>query len=103
MSEPTKVVFRKYPEDGEIIALFPEIPAHQKKWWLCRSYQSVGQHGQACYDWVVLETEPATHDEYQGLLKELREQGYENLKCYQRRTPQMIRTMQDRWDTLNER
>ena len=72
--EKTVVVFRKYP-DGEVIALFPEIP-HDDRGLLCSSYMRIGQHGAASCPAVSQETEPALPAEYSSLKKELEHIGY---------------------------
>lgn len=84
--EKTIVVFRKYP-DGEVIALFSEIP-HDNRGLLCSSYMHVGQHGAASCPNVSRETEPASPFEYAPLKKELEWIGY-NLEVRERITPAM--------------
>ena len=42
----TKVIFRKL-KDGDIIALFPELPGDMNPYHTCESYMHVGQHGAA--------------------------------------------------------
>lgn len=42
-TEKTKVIFRKFP-DGEVIALFPELPGTNSV-SDCLNYMHVGQHG----------------------------------------------------------
>lgn len=42
-TEKTKVIFRKFP-DGEVIALFPELPGTNSM-LDCLNYMHVGQHG----------------------------------------------------------
>lgn len=76
----TKVVFRKFKGDGEIIALFPEIDEGNYK---CSSYMHVGQHGGADYIKVVADTHPARPEEYQDLKQELESMGY-NLQVMRR-------------------
>lgn len=78
----TKTVFRKYP-DGQIIALFPDIPWSGRRGEVT-SYMHLGQHGAADYSHVVATTKPATEKEYAGLLDELRLTGYENIKIMKR-------------------
>lgn len=73
---------QKYP-DGQIIALFPDVP------WSGRlgevaSYMHIGQHGAADYRHVVATTEPATEKESAGLLNELRQVGYNNIRVIKR-------------------
>lgn len=73
---PTKVVFRKF-KDGDVIALFPRIPADISGYH-CESYMHIGQHG-AADPAIVTRTKPATKTEYTPLLKELRSIGYRDL------------------------
>ncbi len=80
--EMTRVVFRRY-SDGQIIALFPDVP------WSGRlgevaSYMHIGQHGAADYRHVVATTKPATEKESAGLLNELRQVGYNNIRVIKR-------------------
>lgn len=89
--ETTRVAFRKYP-DGQIVALFSDIPWNRKHGEVT-SYMHIGQHGAADYHHVIAGTKPATEDEYTGLLAELKLIGYENVKiitrakvgCYDRK------------------
>jgi hypothetical protein len=70
----TLVVFRKFKDDGSIIALFPE-----ELWTTagdCGSYMHVGQHSGADYRGVIAASKPATLEEYGPLLKELTSIGY---------------------------
>jgi len=69
------VVFRKYRDDGTIIALFPEIAADLDGH--CQSYAHVGQHGAADYYGVINNTRLATPKEYKALARELTNIGYE--------------------------
>lgn len=69
----TKVLFRVYPE-GDIIALFPDIPGTNGT--DCESYQRVGQHGTAHFNGVCQETRKAHEQEYKRLYDELVGQGY---------------------------
>jgi hypothetical protein len=73
-TEKTKVIFRKFP-DGEVIALFPEMPEHD---YLIGSYMHVGQHGTASKG-IVQSTKLASPEEYNDLFNELSGMGY-NLK-----------------------
>lgn len=69
------VVFRKWLDCGDIIALFPEQPADINGWF-CDAYEHVGQHGGAEYHGVIRRTRPAHADEYANLADELRHIGY---------------------------
>lgn len=72
---PVVVVFRKY-SDGEVIALFPEIPAD--RWGdTCESYMHHGQHGGASCSPVIEDTKPASPRDYAPLLRELASIGYD--------------------------
>lgn len=79
----TPVIFRKFKEDNQVIALFPyklfNIYGSE-----IISYMHTGQHGKADYNLCVTNSTPAGPDEYQDLLKELESLGY-NLKIMQRR------------------
>lgn len=74
--EADLVVFRKWKSSGDIIALFPEVPADLFGRF-CDAYEHVGQHGGADYDLVVRHTVPATADDVEPLAKELRQIGYQ--------------------------
>ena len=73
----TLVVFRRWREGngGDIIALFPELPADHKGRF-CDAYEHVGQHGGADYHGVVQAARPVTPDETAPLLRELERIGY---------------------------
>lgn len=71
--ERVKVIFRKF-HNGEVIALFPAIPADGCAEH-CLSYQHVGQHGAASVDLSHC-TVPTTPAEYAALAEELRSIGY---------------------------
>jgi hypothetical protein len=66
------VVFRKF-KDGQIIALFPELPCDARG--NITSYMHIGQHS-ACSPPIVNETKLATPQDYQGLYNELTSLGY---------------------------
>lgn len=76
----TRVIFRAWRRDGEVIALFPDIPEHDG---LCLSYLHVGQHGAADYSALTygrsghaLPTRPAKPEEWAALAAELQDIGY---------------------------
>lgn len=75
-TETTLVVFRKFKDSGNVIALFPEVDHNGRE---CSSYMYIGQHGPADYDHCIDTTIPATPAEYADLKKELESIGY-NLK-----------------------
>jgi len=80
--ETTLVVFRKWRDNGDVIALFPE-EASDVNGWYCDAYEHVGQHGGADYHGVITHTTPASEAEIADLAKELTRIGY-NLKPIQR-------------------
>lgn len=69
----TPVLFRVH--DGEVVALFPELP-HSPTGYDCVAYAHEGQHHGADYSQVVANSRPATVGEYAPLLQELRNVGY---------------------------
>ena len=72
--QPTKMIFRKYIDTGEIIALFPyEI---ENKQGHVGSYMHVGQHGAADLNYVLAKTLAVEKQEYASLLAELENIGY---------------------------
>ena len=68
-TEKTVVVFRKWRDSGDIIALFPHEVADLSG--NCLSYMTIGQHGAADYEHCIAATTPATPDEYCELEIEL--------------------------------
>lgn len=71
----TIVVFRKW-RNGDIIALFPELPERNGLSVFCSSFEHIGQHGPADYRGVVRQTTPATPEEYADLKAELEAAPY---------------------------
>ena len=69
-----RVEFRKWRDDNEIFALFPDSPADHKG--NVTSYAHIGQHGAADYDHCVDKSIPATPEEFAPLQKELETIGY---------------------------
>ena len=80
--EPERVVFRKFPSDGAVIALFPD--QYTPRTGLIGSYMELGQHSDAQPH--VGDTVAADVAEYSPLLGELKRQGYANLKVVKRLT-----------------
>jgi hypothetical protein len=77
------VVFRRWQNrSGDVIALFPEVPAdiHGR---YCQSYMQIGQHGGADYNGVIRHTVPVGPRQYAELAEELRRIGY-NLRPIRR-------------------
>ena len=78
--ERTPVVLRRYP-DGEIIALFPTLPAEEYGYNVT-SYVHVGQHGAAEYNYVISNTRsthPLDDPDAMALFEELEKIGYRML------------------------
>lgn len=69
----TVVIFRKFKDRGDVIALFPEAKAALR----CGSYMHVGQHGEADYNFIVSKTVLASPKEYRALKTELEGLGYD--------------------------
>lgn len=91
IQEKTKVIFRKFP-DGEVIALFSELPGDMKVSH-CLSYLHIGQHD--CADTsIYYDTKPIKFADIEGqnainfLWRELRSIGY-NLTVVSRFSYQM--------------
>lgn len=82
----TNVVFRKFKDDGEIIALFPGIRWNPPGYDIA-SYMHIGQHGGADYGHVVSISQPAKPEEYKELLAELVGIGYGDLRVKQKCRP----------------
>nr|DAX32125.1 MAG TPA: hypothetical protein [Caudoviricetes sp.] len=80
-----KVIFRKFKQGGDIIALFPE--QGNKKNLMVGSYMRVGQHSDADYIGVIAATTPAKESEYAELLAELKSIGYDDLQITRRCKP----------------
>ena len=78
----TKVIFRKF-KTGEIIAVFPEVPADCTGYAM-HSYMHVDQRG-ACHYPAGLYNELASPAEYADLYQELEQIGYD-LKVIKRAT-----------------
>lgn len=86
--ETTPVIYRVWPE-GDVIALFPEIPENRTG-TRCLSYQQVGQHAGADCTLVIKATRPATHAEYLKLDRELTNSFGYKLEVKRRQTQAMI-------------
>lgn len=73
-TEKTNVVFRKFKDTNEIIALFPTQKNNLT--YMVMSYMHVGQHSEADYYHCVKESKPCTESEYKDLFNELTNIGY---------------------------
>lgn len=77
MSTETKtepVIFRRFNQGGEVIALFPALPGTNDP-RTCLSYMHVGQHG-ACAVSLASVARLATETEAAPLKRELESLGY---------------------------
>jgi len=70
----TAVVYRRW-NNGDIIALFPELPSDYQGWY-CDSYEHIGQHGGADYYAVIQATRPVSVEDAAPLARELERIGY---------------------------
>jgi hypothetical protein len=85
MTEADVVIFRKWKNNGDIIALFPELPADLAGFY-CDAYEHVGQHGGADFHGVIRQTTPCSPDDAAALAAELRIIGY-RLRPIRRASP----------------
>ena len=77
----TKVIFRKFKDTGEVIALFPELPG-TNDYCTCSSYMHIGQHSSASVSLSSV-TVRAREEDYMPLKRELESLGY-NLEVINR-------------------
>lgn len=85
--EKTTVIFRQFRKGGDIIALFPELPGSVSP-STCLSYQFIGQHGIADFNYVVQATRLCNPTNYKPLQDELESLGY-NLRIVKRCSSKM--------------
>jgi hypothetical protein len=78
--EPERVIFRIFPHDGAVIALFPD--QYNERNGNIGSYMERGQHAETAPDFG--DTKAAEPHEYHSLLNELDMQGYRNLRVVKR-------------------
>jgi hypothetical protein len=69
------VVFRRWKENGDVIALFPALPADLYGEY-CDAYESIGQHGGADFHGVIQHTRPCSLNDAADLVAELERIGY---------------------------
>jgi hypothetical protein len=77
---PERVIFRVFPHDGAVIALFPD--QHNERNGNIGSYMELGQHAETVPDFG--DTVAAEPHEFQPLYNELVRQGYHNLRVVKR-------------------
>ena len=75
----TKVIYRKFKDGEEIIAVFPELsyPGFVSRKGLVLSYEHIGQHGEADYDHIIKMTTIAFPKDYEVLKAQLEDLGYD--------------------------
>lgn len=78
--EPERVVFRKFPHNGEVIALFPD--QYNDRNGNIGSYMHNGQHAETAPDFG--DTKAADPVDYHDLYHELLRQGYKDLRIVKR-------------------
>jgi hypothetical protein len=71
----TKVIFRKFKDDGQIIAIFPEELGTYSP-YTSSSYMSIGQHSSCDPVSLISVTKLAKKSEYKDLARELTNLGY---------------------------
>lgn len=74
-TNPERVIFRKYKDSGDIVAIFPrQLGTNDPH--TCACYEHVGQHG-SCDPWHMLRlTKAAKPPEFAALKSELESIGY---------------------------
>jgi hypothetical protein len=75
MTSSDVVVFRKWRDTNDVIALFPELPADLYGEY-CDAYEHVGQHGGADFHGVIQKTTPCSAEQAADLAAELQRIGY---------------------------
>lgn len=79
-ADPERVIFRKFPHNGEVIALFPD--QYDPRTGYIGSYLHNGQHGDTHPHFG--DTVAAEEYEYLDLKNELHRQGYHSLRVVKR-------------------
>ena len=90
--EPVEVIFRKWKDSGDVIALFPGIPAYNRG--------NVSPHGTAAMEIVNSKTVPATPEEYAALKRELEAPPYRHKLIVRQRRPGWRREAQDQMNIV---
>lgn len=75
MSQADVVVFRRWRDTHDLIALFPALPADLHGQY-CDSFMHIGQHSGADYHGVIQHTTPCSIEQSADLAAELRRIGY---------------------------
>lgn len=80
----TKVIFRKFKDNGDVIALFPQVAFNENYYNDCESYMRIGQHGPCSISNIASITSAASAQEYKSLFNELVSIGYDDLKIFKK-------------------
>lgn len=70
------VVFRRWKDTGDLVAVFPEIPADDLGRY-CFAYDETGTQTAAEYEEIIQDTTPVTPTEYGRFAHELTMLGYD--------------------------
>lgn len=93
MNKKTKVIFRRSKNDGEIIAVFPELAGDSNPYKTCLSYEHIGQHGAISTDYTTW-TRPASASDSVNLEAELKSLGYDLKVCKRSARGDLVKRMQ---------
>lgn len=73
---PELVIFRRWNDTGDIVAIFPELPADDQGRF-CVAHDELGQQIAAEYEQVMRDTTPVSPTEYGRFAHELTLLGYD--------------------------
>ena len=73
---PDLVIFRRWNDTGDIVAIFPEQPADDQGRF-CLAHDELGQQIAAEYEQIIQDTTPVSSPEYGRFAHELRLLGYD--------------------------
>lgn len=79
---PDLVIFRRWKDTGDVVAIFPEQPADDQGRY-CLAHDELGQQIAAEYEQVMQDTTPVTAQEYGRFAHELTMLGYDLLPISQ--------------------
>lgn len=96
----TKVIFRKFKDNGDVIAIFPE-ELGDSSIYTCSSYVRVGQHSACDPVGLIPVTKLAKKSEYKDLACELTNLGY-NLQIISRYRYSFLATRRKEMARINK-
>ena len=98
MNTQTKVIFKMEGrgKDARPIAFFPTEPSSTVDPWLCTCYAHIGQHSSADPHYAA-RLKPATSEQYAPLLRELKGQGYSDLRIVRKFHRNDYQTRKEKW------